>query len=113
MIHDDIARACNTLSNAKIDAEAVKEAAIRFGEGMKVAAQGFAVSMRAIVDVAAALAPYTKRLLEHQRVMNAATPCEKRMMSHGRKRIRKKYYNRVKRRLEANNVSTNHHNRRP
>lgn len=60
-----------------------------------VAACGRAAS--AIIKIASS--PMFTRAVEHKKIMDNATANECRMMHNKRKRIRQKYYNRVKRRI--------------
>ena len=69
--------------------------------------EAFACAVRAYVEFALAVIKHfvqpMKSLLdnvnEYYAIQKYATPNERRMMHHRKKRIRRKYYNRVKRRI--------------
>lgn len=60
-----------------------------------VAAYGRAAS--ALIKIVSS--PMLTYAVEHKKIMDNATPNERRMMHNKRKHIRRKYYNRVKRRI--------------
>ena len=56
-------------------------------------------AIKAIAETAERIAPVVEAQILYNKIQMAATPNERRMMHNKRKRIRKKYYNRVKRRI--------------
>lgn len=72
-----------------------KAVLVEAGERIAAAAAGMVAACRALND---GLKKNIKKV-DELRVNIHATPNERRMMHHRKKRIRRKYYNRVKRRV--------------
>lgn len=56
-------------------------------------------AIKVIVETAERMVPAVEAQILYNKIQMSATPNERRMMHNKRKRIRKKYYNRVKRRI--------------
>lgn len=74
---------------AKVFGEALVYAARAYGEFASAFIKHFAQPMKSLLD----------NVNEYYAIQKHATPNERRMMHHRKKRIRRKYYNRVKRRI--------------
>lgn len=80
--------------------EELAKAANAFGEALVYAVRAYGEFASAVIGH---YAPTVKSLVEnvneYYAIQKHATPNERRMMHHRKKRIRRKYYNRVKRRV--------------
>ena len=80
--------------------EELAKAVSAFGEALVYAARAYGEFASAVIKH---FAQPVKSLLgnvnEYYAIQKHATPNERRMMHHRKKRIRRKYYNRVKRRV--------------
>ncbi len=70
-----------------------------YGIGAKDAACALKEAMIECEKAAREALPFLIATIQHDEIMRCATPHEIRMMHNKRRRIRKKYYNRVKRRI--------------
>ena len=80
--------------------EELAKAAKVFGEALVYAARAYGEFASAFIEY---FAPRVNTLVEsvgeYYAIQERATPNERRMIHHRKKRIRRKYYNRVKRRI--------------
>ena len=74
---------------AKVFGETLVYAARAYGEFASAFIKHFAQPVKSLVESVG----------EYYAIQERATPNERRMMHHRKKRIRRKYYNRVKRRI--------------
>lgn len=80
--------------------EELAKAAKVFGETLVYAARVYVEFASAFIGHCALLVKsLVENVNEYYAIQKHATPNERRMMHHRKKRIRRKYYNRVKRRI--------------
>jgi len=78
----------------------IAKAANAFGEAMVYAARAYGEFASAVIKhLAQSVKSLVENVNEYYAIQKHATPNERRMMHNKRKRIRRKYYNRVKRRI--------------
>jgi hypothetical protein len=80
--------------------EELTKAANAFGEALVYAVRAFGEFASAFIrHFAQPMKSLVESVNEYYATQEHATPNERRMMHHRKKRIRRKYYNRVKRRI--------------
>lgn len=80
--------------------EELAKAASAFGEALVHAARAYGEFASAFIGYfAQTVKSLSDNVNEYYAIQEHATPNERRMMHHRKKRIRRKYYNRVKRRI--------------
>lgn len=80
--------------------EEIAKAANAFGEALAYAVRAYGEFASAVIKhFAQPVKSLLENVNEYYAIQEHATPNERRMMHNKRKRIRKKYYNRVKRRI--------------
>ena len=81
--------------------EELAKAANAFGEALVYAARAYGEFASAVIKhFAQPVKSLVENANEYYAIQKHATPNERRMIHHRKKRIRRKYYNRVKRRIK-------------